>query len=96
MTHAWAAPHDAPADVLVIFTPGIERFDYFRLGDRIVRGLADPAEILATQERFDNHFVDSPVWRQAQRAMPADRMASGAAIFSSSQAARTASSCSGE
>ncbi|WP_067890401.1 cupin domain-containing protein [Nocardia vaccinii] len=66
MTHAWAAPDDSPADVLVIFTPGIERFDYFRLGDRIRRGLADPAEILATQERFDNHFVDSPVWRQAR------------------------------
>lgn len=74
MTHAWAAPDDSAADVLVIFTPGIERFDYFRLGDRIRRGLADPAEILATQDRFDNHFVDSPVWRQARgsdtRALP--------------------------
>ncbi|WP_067677794.1 hypothetical protein [Nocardia miyunensis] len=57
---------DSSADVLVIFNPGIERFDYFRLGDRIRRGAADPAEILATQQRFDNHFVDSPVWRQAR------------------------------
>ncbi|ONM49840.1 cupin domain-containing protein [Nocardia donostiensis] len=67
MTHAWAAPATSPADVLVVFTPGIERFDYFRLGDRIRKGLASPAEILDTQERFDNHFVDSPIWRQATK-----------------------------
>lgn len=67
MTHAWAAPADSPADVLVVFTPGIERFDYFRLGDRVRKGEASPMEILDTQERFDNHFVDSPVWRSAQR-----------------------------
>lgn len=65
MTHAWAAPAASSADVLVIFTPGIERFDYFRLGDRIRKGLASPREILDSQERFDNHFVDSPIWRQA-------------------------------
>ncbi|MDE1671914.1 cupin domain-containing protein [Nocardia gipuzkoensis] len=67
MTHAWAAPATTFADVLVIFTPGIERFDYFRLGDRIRKGEASPLEILANQERFDNHFVDSPIWRQAQK-----------------------------
>ncbi|WP_433733022.1 cupin domain-containing protein [Nocardia sp. CA-129566] len=67
MTHAWAAPATASADVLVIFTPGIERFDYFRLGERIRKGEASPLEILDTQERFDNHFVDSPIWRQAQQ-----------------------------
>jgi mannose-6-phosphate isomerase-like protein (cupin superfamily) len=64
MPHAWAATADVPADVLVTFTPGIERFEYFRLGDRIRRGTADPREILDTQDRFDNHFVDSAVWRR--------------------------------
>ncbi len=68
MPHAWAAPTDDAADVLVLFTPGIERFEYFRLADRIRRGQAQPTEILDTQERFDNHFVDSPVWRQAKNA----------------------------
>ncbi|MFD1048291.1 cupin, partial [Kibdelosporangium lantanae] len=67
---AWAAPAEAAADVLVIFTPGIERFGYFRLGDRIRKGEAEPAEILATQERFDNHFVDSPIWRPASDVFP--------------------------
>lgn len=64
MPHAWAATADGPAHVLVTFTPGIERFEYFRLGDRVRRGAADPREILDTQDRFDNHFVDSAVWRR--------------------------------
>ncbi|MBH0780494.1 cupin domain-containing protein [Nocardia bovistercoris] len=62
-THAWAAPADASADVLIVFTPGIERFEYFRLVDRIRQGKASPEEVLDTMERFDNHFVDSPLWR---------------------------------
>lgn len=74
MTHAWAAPATSSADVLIVFTPGIERFDYFRLGDRIRKGLADPVEILETQERFDNHFVDSPIWRQSSRDDDRDRL----------------------
>ncbi|MBB5915171.1 mannose-6-phosphate isomerase-like protein (cupin superfamily) [Nocardia transvalensis] len=68
LPHAWAAPDDAAADVLVLFTPGIERFEYFRLGDRIRKGEASPAEILDTQERYDNHFVDSPIWRRDRHA----------------------------
>jgi hypothetical protein len=44
-----------------------DRFGYFRLAGRVLRGEADPAEVLATQERFDNHFVDSPVWRARLR-----------------------------
>ncbi|MFE3193960.1 cupin domain-containing protein [Nocardia sp. NPDC059240] len=66
MVHAWAAPADASADVLIVFTPGIERFDYFRMGERLRRGDGDPMEILRTQERFDNHFVDSPRWRASR------------------------------
>lgn len=34
--------------------------------DRIRKGEASPQEILNTQDRFDNHFVDSPIWRQAR------------------------------
>jgi quercetin dioxygenase-like cupin family protein len=67
MTHAWAAPAAGSADVLIVFTPGIERFEYFRLGDRIRQGTASAEEVLGDQERFDNYFVDSPIWRQAQR-----------------------------
>jgi hypothetical protein len=65
MPHAFAAPEGGHADVLIIFAPGVkDRFEYFRLGDRVIKGQASPQEILDSQERFDNHFIDSPTWRQ--------------------------------
>ncbi|WP_121003505.1 cupin domain-containing protein [Saccharothrix australiensis] len=64
--HAFGAPRGADADVLFVFTPGMGRFDYYRLLDRVQRGLADPAEIRASQDRYDNHYVDSPVWAAAR------------------------------
>ncbi|MFC5747279.1 cupin domain-containing protein [Actinomadura rugatobispora] len=67
-THAFAAAPDSAADVLIVLTPGVERFDYFRLLDRVRRGQADPQEIQRTQERFDNHFVDSAAWRHVRAA----------------------------
>ncbi len=64
--HAFGAAAGADADVLVVFTPGLPRFDYYRLLDRVQRGEASPEEIRDSQERFDNHYVDSPAWRQAR------------------------------
>jgi hypothetical protein len=32
---------------------------------KVIRGQADPREILESQERFGNHFLDFPVWRVA-------------------------------
>ncbi|PJE97561.1 cupin domain-containing protein [Streptomyces carminius] len=63
--HAFAAAPGAGADVLFVFTPGLGRFDYLRLLGRVLRGEADPKEIAESAERFDNHYVDSPVWRTA-------------------------------
>jgi hypothetical protein len=69
MPHAFASPPDVGADVLIVFAPAAnERFEYFRLVDRVIKGQADPQEILDTQERFDNHFVDSAPWRKARTA----------------------------
>lgn len=65
MPHAFGAPAATESEVLIVFAPGLEdRFEYFRLVDRVQRGQASPREILATQDRFDNHFLDSPIWRQ--------------------------------
>ncbi|GLW53012.1 cupin domain-containing protein [Kitasatospora phosalacinea] len=61
--HAFAAAKGRTADVLFTFTPGLGRFDYLRLLSRVTRGEADPAEIRASAERYDNHYVDSPVWK---------------------------------
>ncbi|QSY51685.1 MULTISPECIES: cupin domain-containing protein [Streptomyces] len=66
--HAFAAAPGAEADVLFVFTPGMPRFDYLRLLNRVMRGEASPQEIKESSERFDNHYVDSPVWRAALEA----------------------------
>lgn len=60
--HAFAPAEGRDADFLVVITPGRPRFDYYRLLDRVHRGEATWAEVGETQDRFDNHYVDSPVW----------------------------------
>jgi hypothetical protein len=71
MPHAFAPPPGAGADVLILFVPAMmKRFDYFRLGERIMKGQASPEEIFTTQDRFDNHFVESPAWREARAIDP--------------------------
>lgn len=53
MPHACAAPRGCNADVLITFAPAAnERFKYFRLVDRVLKGRAAPEEILQTQDRF--------------------------------------------
>nr|WP_308801993.1 cupin domain-containing protein [Streptomyces polyasparticus] len=61
--HAFAAATGSEADVLFLFTPGMPRFDYLRLLGRVLRGEASPQEIKDSSELYDNHYVDSPVWR---------------------------------
>jgi mannose-6-phosphate isomerase-like protein (cupin superfamily) len=62
--HAFAnASASEPADMLIVFGPGIERFDYFRLLRDVVAGTKPGSEILASQERFDNWFGESEPWK---------------------------------
>ena len=49
-------------------TPGIERFDYFRHVVRRREGIEPPGVLLGLQDRFDTHFLDSPVWQRARAA----------------------------
>lgn len=65
--HAFEAAPGHDADVLFVLAPARERFAYYRLLDRVHRGQGDWSEVGATQERFDNHYVDSPAWRERQR-----------------------------
>jgi hypothetical protein len=68
VAHAFAAHRDSTAEALVIATPGIERFDYFRHVVRRREG-SEPPEVLAgLQDRFDTHFLDSPAWQRARAA----------------------------
>jgi quercetin dioxygenase-like cupin family protein len=60
--HAFAPAAGESADVLVTFTPGLQRFDYYRLLERVAKGQADVGELRATADRYDNHYVESPIW----------------------------------
>ncbi|MEV0246626.1 cupin domain-containing protein [Nocardia sp. NPDC050712] len=62
MPHAFGATPDSSARILIALMPGVQRFEYFRLLDRIGKGEATFEELLASQEEFDNHFVDAPAW----------------------------------
>jgi quercetin dioxygenase-like cupin family protein len=60
--HAFAHADGSDADFLVVITPGKPRFDYYRLLDEVHRGEATWQEVGESQDRFDNHYVDSSVW----------------------------------
>jgi quercetin dioxygenase-like cupin family protein len=66
MAHAFATTPGHGADFLIVLAPGLPRFGYFRLVERLSRGEAQLSELLASQDLYDNHFLDSPVWRAAR------------------------------
>ena len=60
--HAFAPAPDSEAELLVVFTPGLQRFDYYRLLERVYRGEATVQDIRDSSQQYDNHYFDSPVW----------------------------------
>ena len=60
--HAFGAVPGADADLLIVITPGVERFEYFRHLQRIALGEATVESLLEVQDRYDNHFMKSEVW----------------------------------
>ncbi|MFD9003904.1 cupin domain-containing protein [Streptomyces sp. NPDC059582] len=60
--HAFAAGPGTGADILVVITPGVERFEYFRHLQRIRLGEAGPESLLEVQDLYDNHFLHSEAW----------------------------------
>ena len=68
LVHAFGAQAGSAAELLILLTPGVERFGYFRLLDRLRTGQADRQELLDSQQRYDNYFLDSPAWRDARTA----------------------------
>jgi hypothetical protein len=59
-------PRPRVKHLLIVLTPGIERFGYFRLLERLGKGEATLDELLESQDLYDNHFLDSPAWRAAR------------------------------
>ncbi|KIF67143.1 cupin [Streptomyces sp. AcH 505] len=65
LAHAFGAGESANADVVVLLSPGVERFRYFEQLGAISRGEADFASLLPEQDRYDVHLDDIPHWRSA-------------------------------
>ncbi|QXJ21110.1 cupin domain-containing protein [Actinomadura graeca] len=63
--HAFAPAPGTEAEMLVVFTPGLHRFDYYRLLERVYRGEATVQDIRDSSQQYDNHYFDSPVWAEA-------------------------------
>ncbi|MFF8593252.1 cupin domain-containing protein [Streptomyces sp. NPDC015220] len=60
--HAFAAVPGSPADLLVVITPGVERFEYFRHLQRVRLGEVSQESLLEVQDLYDNHFLPSEAW----------------------------------
>ncbi|HEX6449699.1 MAG TPA: cupin domain-containing protein [Trebonia sp.] len=68
MPHAFGASPGSDADVLIMFSPAAtKRFEYFRLVDKVIKGEATVDEVLAAEERFDNHFFQNDLWQAARQ-----------------------------
>ncbi|MGW1589131.1 cupin domain-containing protein [Streptomyces sp. NPDC002386] len=65
--HAFAAVPGAGADLLIVLTPGVERFEYFRHLQRIALGEATSESLLEVQDLYDNHFLRSRAWDARRR-----------------------------
>ena len=68
LPHAFAAARACDADLLIVITPGVERFEYFRHLARIATGQQSPESLVEVQALYDTFFDDSPAWRQARGA----------------------------
>jgi mannose-6-phosphate isomerase-like protein (cupin superfamily) len=66
LAHAFAAAPGEDADLLIVITPGVERFEYFRHLERIAYGKQPPETLAEIQDLYDNHFLNSPIWTEAR------------------------------
>ncbi|MCX5194756.1 cupin domain-containing protein [Streptomyces sp. NBC_00249] len=64
--HAFAAAPGESAEMLVVITPGVERFEYFRHLERIRLGEVSPESLLDMQEVYDTYFASSAPWDSAR------------------------------
>lgn len=63
LPHVFGAAEGEVADMIVVLSPGIERFGYFEQLGAISRGEAEFASLLPEQDRYDVHFENIPDWR---------------------------------
>ncbi|MGW0365062.1 cupin domain-containing protein [Streptomyces sp. NPDC002990] len=68
VTHAFAPAPGHGASVFVGFTPGMGRFEYYRLLGRVSAGEATVQDIKDSSETYDNHYAESAVWSGRRRS----------------------------
>lgn len=66
LAHAFAAAPGHDADILIVITPGVERFEYFRHLERIAYGKVPPESLMDVQELYDTYFGSSAAWDAAR------------------------------
>ncbi|UUN25268.1 cupin domain-containing protein [Streptomyces sp. FIT100] len=66
MDHAFAAAPGEDADILIVATPGIDRFEYFRHMERIAKGELPRESLMDVQELYDTYFTHSDLWNRAR------------------------------
>ncbi|MEU9372254.1 cupin domain-containing protein [Streptomyces sp. NPDC048255] len=66
--HAFAPAPGHTASVFVGFTPGMDRFDYYRLLGRVFAGEATVQDIKDSSATYDNHYAESAAWSGRRRS----------------------------
>jgi mannose-6-phosphate isomerase-like protein (cupin superfamily) len=65
LPHAFSAERGTGAEILIVITPGVERFEYFRQLTRIAQGRERPESLREVQDLYDTYFLNSPEWEAA-------------------------------
>lgn len=60
--HAFAAAPDCNAELFIVITPGVERFEFFRSLVRVRTGELDMATFIASQAAYDIYPADAGPW----------------------------------
>lgn len=71
--HAFGATAGADGELLVVITPGIERFGFFRAVHDVVTGRADRSILAGSEEQYDNHAASALAidgWRSSRPSEP--------------------------
>jgi len=60
--HAFAASAGCDGELLVVITPGVERFDFFRRLVKVLTGTGDRDAFLRNQAQYDTYGATSQAW----------------------------------
>lgn len=78
VVHAFAAPPEVGAELLIATTPGIERFSMWRRIQRVVTGREPAGDLAADQATsYDTYSDVRPQWDRARHPTPTEQHTQG-------------------